>query len=83
MKLTQNQLILEHLKEHKTINPIQALELFSCFRLGARIYNLKQDGYQIETKRKKNNKYGNYYAEYHYKGDGKQMDLEDRIKNDN
>ena len=41
MKLTQNQLILEHLKEHKTINPIQALELFGCFRLGARIYNLK------------------------------------------
>ncbi len=53
MKLTQNQLILEHLKEHKTINPIQALELFGCFRLGARIYNLKQDGYLIETKRKK------------------------------
>jgi hypothetical protein len=38
---TQNTLILAHLKNGMSINPIQALKLFGCFRLGARIYELK------------------------------------------
>ena len=82
-KITQNKLILNHLKENKKINPLEALNLYGCFRLGARIYNLKKDGHNIETKRKKNGVKGNTFAEYHYLGDGQQMDIEDRIKNDN
>ena len=85
-KMSQNSLILKHLQENKKINPLEALNLYGCFRLGARIYNLKQDGHQIETLRKKNGVKGNTFAEYYYKGDGKQMDIEDAIKsqgNDN
>lgn len=46
--MTHNQQILAHLKEGQTITPVEALSLFGCFRLGARIYDLKQDGHQIE-----------------------------------
>jgi len=44
----QKDLILAHLKK-KTITPIEALELYGCFRLGGRIYDLKKDGYNIKT----------------------------------
>ena len=82
-KMTQNSLILKHLQENKKINPLEALNLYGCFRLGARIYNLKQEGHNIETKMKNNGVKKNHFAEYHYKGDGKQMDLEDVIKGSN
>lgn len=41
--------ILSHLQSGKTITPIDALNLFGCFRLGARIFDLKKMGYNIET----------------------------------
>jgi hypothetical protein len=40
--------ILEFLKAGNRITPIDALNLFGCFRLGGRIYDLKKAGYQIE-----------------------------------
>ena len=82
-KQTQNSLILKHLQENGKINPLESLNLYGCFRLGARIFNLRQEGHNIETIRKKNGVKGNTFAEYHYKGDYKQMDIMDRIKNDN
>lgn len=62
--MSQTESILNHLKEHGTINPIQALNLYGSFRLGARISDLRQSGVRIETKMiyKKN---GVRYAEYH------------------
>lgn len=47
---TQSKQILSHLEAGNEINPIEALNKFGCFRLGARIYDLKQQGYDI-TKR--------------------------------
>ena len=47
--MTQTQQILQHLKQGNTLTPIEALNLFGCFRLGARIYDLKDMGYNIET----------------------------------
>ena len=47
--MTQTQQILNHLKQGNTLTPIEALNLFGCFRLGARIYDLKDMGYNIET----------------------------------
>ena len=82
-KQTQNSLILKHSQENGKINPLESLNLYGCFRLGARIFNLRQEGHNIETIRKKNGVKGNTFAEYHYKGDGKQMDIMDRINNDN
>ena len=47
---TQNKEILEYLRTGNTLTPIQALKKFNCFRLGARIYDLKEKGYSIQTK---------------------------------
>lgn len=46
---TQNRAILKHLKKHRTITPMQALRLYGVFRLGARIYDLKDSGHKIIT----------------------------------
>lgn len=55
--------ILQHLQSGKSINPLQALNQYGCFRLGARIYDLKQGGYSIDSRivRAEN---GKKYAEY-------------------
>jgi len=44
---TQSQLILEYLKLGKSLTPIDALNMFGCFRLGARIYDLRLKGHDI------------------------------------
>lgn len=49
--MTQNATILAHLQSGKTITPLEALEEFQCFRLGARIHELKQDGHKIVSER--------------------------------
>ena len=43
--------ILRHLQTGRGITPMAALDRFGCFRLGARIYDLKQRGHRIETHR--------------------------------
>lgn len=40
--MTQNEAILKHLKEKGSITPLEALELYGCFRLSARIHNLRE-----------------------------------------
>jgi hypothetical protein len=47
MTETQTAQILAHLKTGRSITPIDALNRYGCFRLGARIYDLKQDGHNI------------------------------------
>lgn len=39
--MTQTQAIKEHLEQHGSINPIEALTLFDCYRLSARIKELR------------------------------------------
>jgi len=46
---SQNQQILEHLQKGASINPLQALDLFGCFRLAARIGELKNNGHNIRS----------------------------------
>ncbi len=47
---TQLNRILAHLLEHETITPLEALSEYGCYRLGARISDLRKQGYDIETK---------------------------------
>lgn len=47
---SQEKQILIHLKTGKTINPLQALKEFGCFRLSARIRDAKDNGHNITTK---------------------------------
>ena len=49
MSQTQNEQILDYLKSGKSITPLEALEFFQCFRLSARILDLRQQGNAIIT----------------------------------
>lgn len=66
--MTQNEMILTHLKTHKTgITPMDAVERFGCYRLSARISDLRKEGYEITTEHEtKKNRYGvpTTYARY-------------------
>lgn len=46
---SQNKLILQHLREHKSITALDALGKFQCFRLAARIHDLREAGHRIDT----------------------------------
>lgn len=46
----QRNKILRYLETHKKgITPVEALNKFGCFRLGARIWELRAMGHNIET----------------------------------
>ncbi len=47
--MNQEQQILKALKTGRKITPLTALSEFGCFRLGARIYNLKRQGHDIDS----------------------------------
>lgn len=44
---TQNEQIRAHLIEHNSITPIEALEKYGCFRLAARIKDLRNAGFSV------------------------------------
>lgn len=44
---TQNEAILSALLAGDTLTPLDALRRFGCFRLGARIWDLKERGHNI------------------------------------
>lgn len=46
---SQEQKILSWLKQGRRLTPIQALNKFGCFRLSARIKNLRNEGHNIIT----------------------------------
>lgn len=47
---TQTQAILRHLQSGKAITPLESLQLYGCFRLTSRIYDIKKLGFKIESK---------------------------------
>lgn len=49
-KVTQAQLILDYMDEFGSITPLEAIRDIGCYRLSARISDLKKMGYPIETK---------------------------------
>lgn len=46
--MTQTELIREHLEKGRTLTPLEALDLFQCLRLGARVWELKRQGLPID-----------------------------------
>lgn len=60
--MTQNQQIANYLSKGKAITSIDALNKFNCFRLAARISDLRNDGLNIITKIV--TKEGKSYASY-------------------
>ena len=53
MKQSQKLLIKRHLIS-KPISPLEALQEYGCFRLAARIAELRRDGHNIKTLQTKN-----------------------------
>lgn len=67
MKLSQKEMVLEHLKQGKEITPLEALKKYGSLRLGAIIFNLRREGYNISTRivyYKNENGYTSNYAVY-------------------
>lgn len=64
-KMTQNQRVLEYLRRNGRISQRDAVQ-FGCYRLSARIHNLRRMGYHIvTTNRGFSGEYGSgHYAEY-------------------
>lgn len=62
-KESQKKLILAHMQfDKKGITPIDALTFYGCFRLSARISDLRHDGYNIVSERETSN--GKTYCRY-------------------
>ena len=65
--MTQCERVLQYMQDFGSINPMQALGDLGCYRLGARIYDLRQDGHPITRRMvSAKNRYGESvsYAEY-------------------
>jgi hypothetical protein len=60
--MRQTDLILNHLKDKGSITPLDALNLYGCFRLSARIFEIKDQGYEIITNKVEHN--GKKFASY-------------------
>lgn len=61
-KASQCNAIRRYLEQGKTITSLEAINLFGCGRLAARIYDLKKLGHNISKIMKKRN--GKCFAEY-------------------
>ena len=61
-KKSQKENILEYLQIGNKITPLEALYQFGSFRLSAIIFELRQEGYNIITHKKKVD--GKTFAEY-------------------
>jgi hypothetical protein len=64
--MTQTEMIRAHLESGREITPIDALEHYGCFRLAARINDLRRAGLPIETITEQRN--GKAWAKYRLVG---------------
>lgn len=65
--MTQCERVLQYMQDFGSINPMQALGDLGCYRLGARIWDLRHDGHRITRRMvSAKNRYGESvsYAEY-------------------
>lgn len=64
MKQTQAEMILKYMEEHGSITQAEAAYALGCFRLSARIYDLKAMGFdikkEIETEKTRHGTYCTY-----------------------
>ena len=70
MRRSQCKQIIDYMKTHESgITPYEALELFGCLRLSARIHDLRDEGYSIVTEAV--HKGGKQFACYKLDADGR------------
>ena len=57
--MTQKETVLQHLQKHGEISDLTAYRLYAIRRLGARIFDLRKEGYHIKTENTKaKNRFG-------------------------
>ena len=61
--MSQGDKILSYLQSGNYLTPLDALNLFGCFRLGARIYDLKKRGINVHSEQMSDN--GKTFAKYY------------------
>ena len=61
--MTQVDQIRRHMEEHGSIDSMQALNRYGCFRLAARIYDLRGMGLEVDAQRWKTRS-GKHVARY-------------------
>lgn len=49
MKRRQRDKVIDYLATGKPLTPLMALRRFGCMRLGARIWELREDGHRIKA----------------------------------
>lgn len=58
-RITQEELIKKHLNKRGSITSWEAIKLYGCTRLSAKIYDLRNEGMKIRTEHvSKKNRYG-------------------------
>lgn len=60
---SQAQQILDYMQSGESISPIQALDMFGCFRLASRILELRNMGHKIKSDLY-TNQFGKTFAKY-------------------
>ena len=75
--MSQIKKIRHYLESGGRLTPIDALNMFNCFRLAAVVFNLREDGLPVKTKTIKDGQksYAEYYLE-HPTGNKDQYKLE-------
>lgn len=61
---SQKEQILDYLKQGRSLTPMDALKMFGCLRLGARIADIKEMGYLVHTEMVHDRRTGKRYASY-------------------
>ncbi len=64
MTQSQTEMILADLRKGKKLTPLFALREYGCFRLGARIWDLRKEGHPIKSERITDAESGKSYARY-------------------
>ena len=64
--MTQTEQIRAHLLSGRDITPLEALDQYGCFRLAARVSEIREEGHDIETIIEERN--GKRYARYRLVG---------------
>lgn len=61
---TQDLIVLRHLKQHRHITSWEAITKYHITRLSAKIYNLREQGYTINSVYERNEETGANYVRY-------------------
>lgn len=80
--MNQTERIKQYIEEFGSITQKEAVSEIGCYRLSARIADLKAEGYEIETEFvTSKNRYGDKvtFAKYKFKGDDEDEDKEPKV----